>query len=464
MGTITFLGGTGTVTGSKYLFEQNTKRILIDCGLFQGLKALRQKNWMPLPLDVKTLDSVILTHAHIDHTGFLPRLVKQGYNGPVYANSATVDLLKIMLLDSAHLQEEDARFLNKIGATKHKPALPLYNKEDAEKAISLLKPVSYGQEFEPVPDITIKLRDAGHILGSSFVNIYWKNETGERRKIVFSGDLGRPDRPILKDPSTIYQADYLLVESTYGNRLHDDAQPEESLARIINDTIHRKGSVVIPSFAVGRTQELLYILRDLEEKKRIPELPVFVDSPMAINATEITSKHIENQDLNTRLLHIKGIDAFRTKHTVFTESREESQKINDFSEPCIIISASGMLTGGRILHHLKYRLPFEKHTVLFIGYQAEGTRGRAMLEGKKKIKIHGEQIPVKAHIEKISGFSAHADYEEILAWLAGFTKAPRSVFVVHGEPGASADLAKKIKSVYKWTVHVPEYQSKFQLE
>jgi metallo-beta-lactamase family protein len=464
MGTITFLGGTGTVTGSKYLFEQNTKRILIDCGLFQGLKALRQKNWMPLPLDVKTLDSVILTHAHIDHTGFLPRLVKQGYNGPVYANSATVDLLKIMLLDSAHLQEEDARFLNKIGATKHKPALPLYNKEDAEKAISLLKPVSYGQEFEPVPDITIKLRDAGHILGSSFVNIYWKNETGERRKIVFSGDLGRPDRPILKDPSTIYQADYLLVESTYGNRLHDDAQPEESLARIINDTIHRKGSVVIPSFAVGRTQELLYILRDLEEKKRIPELPVFVDSPMAINATEITSKHIENQDLNARLLHIKGIDAFRTKHTVFTESREESQKINDFSEPCIIISASGMLTGGRILHHLKYRLPFEKHTVLFIGYQAEGTRGRAMLEGKKKIKIHGEQIPVKAHIEKISGFSAHADYEEILAWLAGFTKAPRSVFVVHGEPGASADLAKKIKSVYKWTVHVPEYQSKFQLE
>jgi len=452
MGTITFLGATGTVTGSKYLFEQDGKRLLIDCGLFQGLKELRQRNWTPLPFDMKSIDAVILTHAHIDHTGYLPRLVKQGFRGPVYANSATVDLLKIMLMDSAHLQEEDARFLNKIGATKHKPALPLYNKEDADKAISLLKPVTYGMEFEPVPNMRVK------------VNVYWNTDKGERRKIVFSGDLGRPNRPILKDPSTIYQADYVLVESTYGNRLHEDAHPEESLKRIINETVQRKGSVVIPSFAVGRTQELLYILRDLEEKKQIPEIPVFVDSPMAINATVITSKHIENQDLDARLLHIKGIDAFKTKHTVFTESREESQKINDFTEPCIIISASGMLTGGRILHHLKYRLPFEKHTVLFIGYQAVGTRGRAMLDGKKKIKIHGEQIPVKANIEKISGFSAHADYEEILAWLAGFTHPPRSVFIVHGEPEASAALAKKIKEIYKWTVHVPEYQNRFQIE
>ncbi len=463
MSSIRFLGATGTVTGSKYVFEYHKKNILIDCGLFQGLKELRKRNWSPLPLDVRSLDAVILTHAHIDHTGYLPRLVKQGYTGPVYANSATVDLLKIMLMDSAHLQEEDARFLNKIGATKHKPARPLYNKEDAKKAIALLEPIAYGFEFEVISGVTAKLKDAGHILGSSFVNLYWKNEDGEKRKIVFSGDLGRANRPILKDPSTIYNTDYLLVESTYGNRLHEEDYPEKKLEKIIQETIRNKGSVIIPSFAVGRTQELLYILRDLEEKQLIPRVPVFVDSPMAINATEITSRHIENQDLDARLLHIKGIDAFRTTQTTFTQTREESQKINGITEPCIIISASGMLTGGRILHHLKYRLHDSRNTVLFIGYQAEGTRGRAMLDGKKKIKIHGEHIPVKARIEQISGFSAHADYEEILAWLAGLTQAPKAVFIVHGEPDASLSLAEKIKDTFHWTVHIPQYQEKYQL-
>lgn len=464
MSSITFLGATGSVTGSKYIFEHNRKKMMIDCGLFQGLKELRKRNWSPLPVDVRSLDAVILTHAHIDHTGYLPRMVKQGFKGPVYANSATVDLLKIMLMDSAHLQEEDARFLNKIGATKHKPALPLYDKEDAKKAISLLEPVSYGIRFDVIPGVEAKLIDAGHILGSSFVNLYWKNEEGEKRKVVFSGDLGRPNQPILKDPSTIYHTDYLLVESTYGNRLHERNHPEKKLEKIIQETVRKKGSVIIPSFAVGRTQELLYILRELEEMQAIPVLPVFVDSPMAINATEITSRHIENQDLGARLLHIKGIDAFRTQKTVFTETREESQKINSITEPCIIISASGMITGGRILHHLKYRLHNEKNTVLFIGYQAEGTRGRAMLEGKKKIKIHGEHIPVKARIEQITGFSAHADYEEILAWLAGLVEAPKAVFIVHGEPDASSSMAEKIKNTFKWTVHIPRYQEKYQLK
>ncbi|HBY17545.1 MAG: Beta-lactamase domain protein [Marinimicrobia bacterium 46_47] len=464
MSSVRFLGATGTVTGSKYVFENQGKRIMIDCGLFQGLKELRQRNWAPLPLDIHTLDAIVLTHAHIDHTGYLPRLVKQGYSGPVYANAATADLLKIMLMDSAHLQEEDARFLNKIGATKHTPALPLYNKEDAEKAIALLEPVSYGFEFEVIPGVKAKLKDAGHILGSSFVNLYWETDEGDKRKIVFSGDLGRANRPILKDPATIYNTDYLLVESTYGNRLHKENHPEKKLEEMINETIRKKGSVIIPSFAVGRTQELLYILRDLEEQKRIPQVPVFVDSPMAINATEITSRHIENQDLGARLLHIKGVEAFRTQNTHFTQTREESQKINDFTNPCIIISASGMLTGGRILHHLKYRLPDPKHTVLFIGYQAEGTRGRAMLEGKKKIKIHGEHIPVKARVEQISGFSAHADYEEILAWLAGLTHPPKSVFIVHGEPEASRSLAEKIKETFHWTVHIPQYDETYQLK
>ncbi|MDD5582579.1 MAG: MBL fold metallo-hydrolase [Candidatus Marinimicrobia bacterium] len=463
MSSIRFLGATGTVTGSRYVFKHNNKNVLIDCGLFQGLKELRLRNWAPFPMDVGSLDAIILTHAHIDHTGYLPRLVKQGYLGPIYANSATADLLNIMLMDSAHLQEEDARYLNKIGATKHKPALPLYDKNDAEKALALVKPVSYGVEFDVIPGVRAKLRDAGHILGSSFVNLYWNNEQGERRKVVFSGDLGRPNQPILKDPSTIYHADYLLVESTYGDRLHEDNNPEKILETIINETIRKGGSVIIPAFAVGRTQELLYLLRELEEQERIPQLPVFVDSPLAINATEITLKHIQNQDIDARLLHIKGINAFKTKKTTFALTREDSQKINSFKKPCIIISASGMVTGGRILHHLKYRLPDSKNTVLFIGYQAEGTRGRAMLEGKEKIKIHGEYIPVKARIEQISGFSAHADYEEILAWLAGFVEPPKTVFIVHGEPSASTSLAEKIKDTFHWNVLIPNYMQTFKL-
>jgi metallo-beta-lactamase family protein len=462
MATITFLGATGTVTGSKYVLEHENTRIMIDCGLFQGLKELRLRNWQQLPYPISQLDAMVLTHAHIDHTGYLPRLVKQGFNKPVYCSPATADLLKVMLLDSAHLQVEDAKYLNKKKATKHSPAKPLYDIEDAQKAIELLTPVSYNHTFQ-LGAFAIRLRDAGHILGSSFVIIKWEGEKGSR-KISFSGDLGRPNRPILKDPSTLYETDYLLVESTYGNRLHNDGNPIEVLKRIIHDTIQRKGTLLIPSFAVGRTQELIYILRDLEEKGEIPVLPVFVDSPMAISATKIYADHIESHDLDARLLSVRGVEMFKTGNIRFTQTPAESKKINDVKEPAIIISASGMLTGGRILHHLVNRLPDARNSLLFIGYQAEGTRGRALLSGREKIKIHGQWVAANAEIETVSGFSAHADYEEILAWLTAINPAPKMTYIVHGEAEAAANLQKLLKEKLNWPSVIPQYQQKFTLD
>lgn len=462
MATITFLGATGTVTGSKYILEHKESRVMVDCGLFQGLKELRLRNWQQIPYDFRKLDALILTHAHIDHTGFLPRLVKQGFNKPVYCNTATADLLKIMLLDSAHLQEEDAKYINKKKITRHLPALPLYDIEDAEKAISLIRPVPYDHRFE-IGDFSIKMRDAGHILGSAFVIINW-NEGEDKRQIVFSGDLGRPNRPILKDPSTIYETDYLLVESTYGSRLHDEGNPKEELARIIHDTVQRQGVLIIPSFAVGRTQDLLYILRELESEEKIPVLPVYVDSPMAIKATKIYSEHIENQDMEARLLTVQGIDLFKTGNLHYTSTSDESKKINDVKESCIIISASGMLTGGRILHHLINRLPNKRNTVLFIGYQADGTRGRALMNGRDKVKIHGEWVPAAAQIESISGFSAHADYHEILAWLSAMQTAPKMTYIVHGEPESSSNLQKLMLEKLHWPSTIPDYLQSFNVD
>ncbi|MBN2780464.1 MAG: MBL fold metallo-hydrolase, partial [Candidatus Marinimicrobia bacterium] len=380
MATLTFLGATGTVTGSKYHFQSNGASVMVDCGLFQGLKELRLRNWMPLDVDLQKLDAVILTHAHIDHTGFLPRLVKQGFSKPVYCTEPTRDLLEIMLLDSAHLQEEDAKFANKKGISKHSPALPLYTQEDAKTAIALLKAVPYGAPFSPASGLRAEFHDAGHIIGSAFVSIRW-NESGGERKIVFSGDLGRYDRPILKNPSLMRDADYLLVESTYGDRLHEQGDPKSEIKRIINETVRRRGVVLIPAFAVGRTQELLYTLRELESEGAIPVLPIYVDSPMAIKATRVYEKFTGVYDREASALKGEGVDILQTDRTIFTESVEESKRVNALNDPCIIISASGMMTGGRILHHLKQRLPHEKNAIVFVGYQAEGTRGRALQSG-----------------------------------------------------------------------------------
>jgi len=463
MTAISFLGATGTVTGSKYLLEAGGKKFLIDCGLFQGLKELRLRNWEDFPVDPTSLDAVILTHAHIDHTGYLPKLVQMGFHGNVYATTATADLCAIMLPDSAHLQEEDARYANKKQFSKHSPALPLYSTDDAQKALDLFQPLPYGKVVELTPTVTLTYRDAGHILGSAFVDIWVKTGDGEQR-ILFSGDLGRPAQPILRDPHTVFGADYLILESTYGDRLHGHENKKRDLARVINESVTRGGILVVPSFAVGRTQELLFTIRELEVEKEIPELPIYVDSPMAINATGVFMKNTQDHDLESKVAQLNGIDILKTANLHFTRSADQSKALNNIKNRAIIISASGMVTGGRILHHLFNRLPNPKNTILFIGYQAVGTRGRTILEGAETVKIHGQPVPVHAFIEQISGFSAHADYNEILAWLSNFNEAPKKTFIVHGESGQSRALGERIRSTFNWDTVIPEYLERFELK
>jgi metallo-beta-lactamase family protein len=458
-----FLGAAGTVTGSRFLLETRGKKILIDCGLFQGLKELRLKNWDDFPFPAVDIDAIFLTHAHIDHSGYIPRLCRYGFSGTVYGTPATKDLCHILLPDTAHIQEEDAHWANKKGFSRHDPALPLYTVEDATTALKQIKSLFYGEDFFLTDNLRIKFKDAGHILGSAFVDVKINNN-GKSRRILFSGDLGRPDQPILRNPVQAFNVDYLVLESTYGNRLHQDSSPGEDLTRIINESVDRGGVLVIPSFAVGRTQSLLYTIRELEEAKKIPLLPVFVDSPMAINATKIFELHKGDYDYAAKILEIRGKRILHPRRLKVCRKREASMAINDVKNQAIIISASGMVTGGRILHHLAQRLPDTKNTVLFIGYQALGTRGRAILEGNHSIKIHGQQVPVEAKIENISGFSAHADYNEILAWLMGFNRPPEKTFLVHGEPEASQALAKHIKNQLGWQVHIPELEETIELQ
>ncbi len=463
MAKLTFLGATGTVTGSKFLLEINNNKMLIDCGLFQGPKAIRSKNWESFAIRPSNIDRVLLTHAHIDHTGYLPRFCKNGFTGSIHCTYATADLCEIMLKDSAHIQEEDAAWANKKGYSKHKPALPLYTVEDAESALKQIAPLYYGEDYTIGKNIRIKFKDAGHILGSAFIDIKTTNRK-KIKKILFSGDLGRPERPVLRDPVQVFNVDYLVLESTYGDRLHEDESRYEELAQVINNSVERGGVLVIPSFAVGRTQTLLYVIRELEEHGDIPSLPIYVDSPMAIDTTDIFRKRIADQDLASRILSLEGKNVFRPKQLHICKTREQSKAINRERGRAIIISASGMVTGGRILHHMQERLPRSENTVLFIGYQAQGTRGRAILEGKESVKIHGKEVQIRAHIENITGFSGHADYNEILAWLMGFNKAPKRTFIVHGEPEASASLARKIRDKFKWDVLVPKMNDNFDLD
>jgi len=367
------------------------------------------------------------------------------------------------LRDSGHLQEEDANWANKKGFSKHKPALPLYTVADAEITLSRLEPYHYGEDIFLTESLRVKFKDAGHILGSSFVDVKYMRE-GNPNRIVFSGDLGRPARPILRDPVQPFEVDYLVLESTYGNRLHNNETPEGDLAAVINGSVDRGGVLVIPSFAVGRTQQLLYTLRELEENKDIPSLPVYVDSPMAIDTTTVFEKNKGCYGLVAKVLEIRGTSILKPQQLKFCRHRDESKALNQVKKNAIIISASGMATGGRILHHMRHRLPHRKDTILFIGYQAEGTRGRTILEGNPTVRIHGEDIPIKARVENISGFSAHADYNEILAWLLGFNRAPKKTFIVHGEPDASVSLAEKIMEKLGWNVVVPQFQESFTLE
>ncbi|MFH1686631.1 MAG: MBL fold metallo-hydrolase [bacterium] len=463
MATITFHGAIGTVTGSQYLLEAEGMNVLVDCGMFQGSKENRLKNWEPFSIRPKEIDAVLLTHAHTDHVGLLPRLTKQGFTGPVYCTRATAELSRIMLLDSAHIQEEDARWANKKGFTKHKPALPLFTTRDAERSLHQFKPLHYGEQLDLTPTMRVKFKDAGHILGSSMIDLRVSNGK-RRRKIVFSGDLGRPGRALLRDPVQIYDIDYLVLESTYGDRLHGDEDFHDELVRVINESIERGGVLIVPSFAVGRTQTLLYVLRHLQEANAVPVVPIYVDSPMGIRATEVYSKRIADQRLSVRLDFIQGDDIFTPRGLVICESRDESKAIMGFKGPGIIISSSGMVTAGRVLHHMIQRLPDKRNTVLFVGYQAHGTRGRRILDGEETVKIHGQFVPVKAHIENLSGFSGHADYNEIQAWLMGFDHAPEQTFIVHGEPEASQALSGHIKARYDWEITVPRLGDSHEIE
>lgn len=468
MASIEFWGGVGTVTGSKYLVVTDKARVLVDCGMFQGLKELRERNWQEPPFDPRSLNAVLITHAHIDHTGYLPRLVRHGFHGPVYCSRGTGDLLKILLPDAGRLQEEEADYRNRHQLTKHQPALPLYTEKDAFAALELVRPLANtGAEFEPAPGIRASFRISGHILGSSLVLLELDQAGADRqgRRVLFSGDLGHYDQPIIRDPSPPPNCDYLLVESTYGDRLHDPEDPKVALARIINDAAQRQAAVLIPAFAVGRTQELVYLIRELEDEKAIPVLPVVVDSPMAAATTTAYANRKEEQDEEYTSILTKQRHPLRTHSMHTASSREESKRLNDAKGARVIISASGMMTGGRVLHHALRLVPDPDTTVVFVGYQAAGTTGRRILDGEPEVKILGQWIPVRCRVAKIGGFSAHADWKEVLHWLEGMESGvPRKTFLTHGEPEAANAMAGHIKEKFGWNVHVPQYGERAELE
>lgn len=461
MASLTFLGATGTVTGSRYLLQVHGQRILVDAGLFQGEKELRLRNWQPFPVPAASIQAVILTHAHIDHAGYLPRLVREGFAGVVYATSPTARLASVLLPDAAHLQEEEARFANKVGSSKHSPALPLFTTQDAAAALRLFRSVPFHTPWELHPGLRFTFYRQGHILGAAAVKVEFKDK-GARKSIFFSGDVGRYGVPILLPPEPYPGSDYLVVESTYGAKVHDASDPRDQLAEVIARTADRGGVVLIPAFAVGRTQEILYYLREMEDDGDLPPVPVYLDSPMARQATALVRQAVSEHDAETQFVEREEEAFFPSSLRIIT-SVEESKSLNQLPGPAIILSASGMATGGRILHHLRHRLGDERNTVLFVGFQAAGTRGRKLLEGAQEIKIFGEYVPVRAEITQISSLSAHADREELLIWLRQAEEPPRRVFVTHGEPDASSAFAQTLQEQLGWACHLPSYGENLEL-
>jgi metallo-beta-lactamase family protein len=451
--SISFLGAVGTVTGSRFLLENDGRRVLVDCGLFQGLKQLRLRNWAPFPVEPRLIDEVLLTHAHLDHSGYLPALVRDGFAGRIHTSHATKELCAILLRDSGFLQEKDAEYANRHGFSKHKPALPLYTLKDAEAVLPRINPVPFHTPQLLSQGPTMLLRRAGHILGAASIECDWAGT-----KVVFSGDLGRMNDPMIVDPESVPHADYLVVESTYGNRLHDKRDPQEALAEIISRTTGRGGTVVIPAFAVGRAQSLLYHLERLISSGRLPNVPVFLDSPMAINATDMLCSHLDDHRLSAEeCKRACGI-------AEYVRDVDASKALTVSPVPKVIISASGMATGGRVLHHIKRYAPDPRNTILFSGFQAAGTRGAAMVEGTDKIKIHGEYFPVRAEVKNLAMLSAHADADEIMSWLRHFEKPPRMTFISHGEPTASDALRHRIEEELGWPCRVPEHLEKAILQ
>ena len=464
MASIRFLGAAGTVTGSRFLLEAAGRRVLVDAGLFQGLKELRLRNWAPFPVPPDSIDAVVLTHAHIDHSGALPLLVRSGFRGEALCTPATADLARIMLPDSARLQEEEARYANEKGFSRHAPrALPLYEVADAAAALERLRTLRYGRPREILPGFTLVYSRAGHILGSASALLTVAGHSGDPIKILFSGDLGRYDAPILPDPEPPPEADFLVVESTYGDRAHPPDTAAAALEREILAGVARGGAIVVPAFAIGRTQEVLFLLRELEQAGRIPSLPVFVDSPMATDATPVYRAHREDHDTQMDALLDRGVEPLCPRRLTFTRTTEQSKAINHVHGPCIIVSASGMATGGRVLHHLERRLPDPSTTILLVGFQAAGTRGWRLQNGAATVRMHGKDVPVRARVVSLPGFSAHGDRDEVGRWLDGASRPPRRTFCVHGEPGALAAQAARIAS-RGWEVHVPAHLETAELD
>jgi metallo-beta-lactamase family protein len=440
-----FFGAAGTVTGSRYLLESKGVRILVDCGLFQGLKNLRLRNWAPFPVKPKSIAAVLLTHAHLDHSGYLPALARDGFRGTVYCSKATRELCKILLADAAHLQEQDAEYANRRGFSKHHPALPLYDTQDVKRVLRAFSSLAFDATHELREGPAARLRRAGHILGAATVELNWKG-----RRIVFSGDLGRYDDPLTVDPEPVRAADYLVVESTYGDRLHERGEPQETLGRIVERTIARGGTVIVPAFAVGRAQMLLYYFERLKAAGRLADVPLYLNSPMAAQASNVFLRHSADQKLSDEERR-RACEVAK-----YVDSVDESKALNEDATPKVIISASGMATGGRVLHHLKKYAPDPRNTILFSGFQAAGTRGAAMVAGAETIKIHGEYVPLRADVQNLDMLSAHADADGIMRWLRNFTHPPRMTFVTHGEPTAADTLRRRIQDELGWRATAPE--------
>lgn len=460
MATLTFLGAARTVTGSKYLLHIDGQHLLVDCGLFQGLKELRERNWAQLPVHPAAIHAVVLTHAHIDHSGWLPRLVANGFRGSIYCTPGTADLCNLVLPDAGHLQEEDARFANRKRFSKHSPALPLFTEADAQQTLTQITRVEFDRQITVMPGVDVEYMNAGHLLGSAFVRM--TRSDGQGGTVLFGGDLGRYGRPVLPDPKPGVEADVLLVESTYGDRIHPQDDDGEALAAIVTETVAAKGKLIVPAFAVGRVEEVLYWLRRLEQAGRIPQVPVFVDSPMAVKALHYYRNHAMELDQDSRPGAGES-SAFATARFEPVETAQESKEVTAMSGPAIVISSSGMATGGRVLHHLADGLPDRRNTVLFVGFQAAGTRGRQLVDGISEVKIHGRFIPVQARVRKIDGMSAHADAGEIIRWLRTFPRAPKMTYLVHGEPAAQTALQARITAELKWPTLMPQQGQKVDL-
>lgn len=426
---------------------------MIDCGLFQGVKELRERNWVDLPQNPEDLDAVLITHSHIDHVGFLPRIFRQGFKGPVYCTEVTCDLMEIMLKDSAKIQEEEAAYAKRKGYSKHKDPQPLYKVDHVTALFSHLNPQASNTWISLIDGVRFRFRNAGHILGSSIIEIEIKGKS-QTKRLVFSGDLGRYNQPVLRDPEVISVADVLIVESTYGDKNNPSTSPKEALAEIVSEASANEGCILIPAFALGRTQLVIYYLKELLEENRIPNMPVYIDSPMAISVTDLYKKHFNEHKLRESELEASVFDY---KGLQYCKTADESKAINNIEENAIIISASGMCTGGRIIHHLYHRLRRKNDTILFVGYQAKGTRGRRILDGESTIRIFGQDVPLNCQVKQISGLSAHADQSELLRWIGNFKKSPKHVFITHGEPESAFALADILKQQRNWSPVVPNY-------